>query len=145
MINLIEESIYNSVKSFLSGRVNELLGEMEYPIPLIEFNPLVGGGAAVPAIRLSECERTEKERVINIDTYSLTISFAAPENPEGERNCYTYAAAVVTALQEDPTLGGTVDHAALAHKKYSPPKHLGTGEDWEVMITLRITVEGIGL
>jgi hypothetical protein len=35
--SFIEENIINSVKKNLTGRVNELLGETEYPIPPIEF------------------------------------------------------------------------------------------------------------
>jgi hypothetical protein len=33
----IEEKVLNSVKMLLSGRVNEVLGEMECPISSIEF------------------------------------------------------------------------------------------------------------
>jgi hypothetical protein len=31
----MEENIVNSVKSVLLGRVNELLGEMDCPVPLV--------------------------------------------------------------------------------------------------------------
>jgi hypothetical protein len=34
---LIEENIINSIKSLLTGWVNELLGEVEFLIPPIEF------------------------------------------------------------------------------------------------------------
>jgi hypothetical protein len=139
----IEENIINSVKSLLSGRVNELLGETEYPIPPIEFGDYRGGSAVVPVIGLSTCERSEKERVIRLDAYTLTITFTVPEHPAGERNCYAYASSVATALQENPTLGGVADRAVLAGKKYVPPKQSGTGGDWEVILTLRVTVEGM--
>jgi hypothetical protein len=142
----IEENIINSVKKLLSGRVNELLGETEYPIPPVEFGNYRGGsaiaGACSPAIALSTCERSEKERIIRLDAYSLTITFTVPEHPEGERNCYAYAASVATALGEDPTLGGVVDRAVLTGKEYIPPKHPGTGEGWELVLALRVTVEG---
>jgi hypothetical protein len=49
---------------------------------------------------------------------------------------------VATALGENPTLGVTVDRAELTGKKYVPPKQSGTGGDWKVILTLRITVEG---
>jgi hypothetical protein len=139
----MEEILLNSVKKLLSGRVNELLGETEYPIPPVEFGSYRGGSVVSPAIALSACERSEKERIIRLDAYALTITFAVPEHPAGERNCYAYAGAVATALREDPTLGGAVDRAVLAGKKYAPPKHPGTGEGWEVILTLRVTVEGI--
>jgi hypothetical protein len=137
-----EEILLNSVKKLLSGRVNELLGETGYPIPPIEFGNYQGGSAVVPVITLSTCERAEKERIVRLDAYTLTIALAVPEHPEGERNCYAYASSAAVALRDDPTLGGAVDRAELAGKKYAPPKQSGTGGDWTVLLTLRITVEG---
>jgi hypothetical protein len=90
----IEENIINSVKKLLSGRVNELLGETEYPIPPIEFENYRGGSSVFPAIALSTCERSEKERIIRLDAHTLTIVFTVPEHPDGERNCYAYAGVV---------------------------------------------------
>jgi hypothetical protein len=137
----IEEKILNSVKKFLSGQVNELLGEIEYPIPPIEFGNYWGGSVIAPVIALSTCERTEKERIIRLDAYTLTITFTVPEYPEGKRNCYAYASSVDTALRENPTLGGIVDRVILTGKKYIPPKQSGTGDDWTVVLTVRIVVE----
>jgi hypothetical protein len=105
----IEEIIAGAVKGLLAERVNGLLEETEFAIPPIEFGAYRGRGVVVPVIGLSACERSEKERIVRVDAYSLTIAFAAPETPEGERNCYAYAAAVAAALGEDPTLGGAVD------------------------------------
>jgi hypothetical protein len=137
----MEEKILNSVKKLLFGRVNELLGEIEYPIPPIEFGNYRDGSVIVPVIALSTCERTKKERIIRLDAYTLTIILNAPEYPEGERNCYAYASAVATALGENPTLGGVAGRAELAGKNYTPPKQRGTGGDWEVILTVRIVVE----
>jgi hypothetical protein len=143
----IEEILLNSVKKLLSGPVNDLFLEAEEHIPPIDFGRHLSGGAyaVTPALRLSTCERTEKERIVNIDAYSITITFTIPEGQEAERYCYAYAGAVASALREDPALGGTVERAVLTGKKYTPPKHAGTGEDWELVLTLRLTVEGIGL
>jgi hypothetical protein len=141
----IEEILLNSVKKLLSGRVNALLAETEYPIPPIEFGTYRGGSAVAPVISLSTCERTEKERIARLDAYSLTITFTVPEHPAGDRNCYAYAASVATALKENPTLGGAVDRAELTGKKYSLPKCAGTGADWGITLTVRITTEGVGL
>jgi hypothetical protein len=55
-------------------------------------------------IALSTCERSEKERIIRLDAYTLAIAFTVPEHPDGERNCYAYAGAVAAALGENPTL-----------------------------------------
>jgi hypothetical protein len=140
----IEETLLNSVKKLLSGRVNELLGEMEYPIPPIEFGGYRGSSAVVPVIALSACEHSEKERIIRLDAYAMTIAFTVPEHPAGERNCYAYAAAIGRALSEDPALGGVADRAALTGKKYAPPKQSGAGGDWGITLTLRVTT-GAGL
>jgi hypothetical protein len=54
---LIEETILNSVGTLLSGRVNELLGETEYPIPPIEFGRSPSAAYAVtPVLRLTACK-----------------------------------------------------------------------------------------
>jgi hypothetical protein len=137
----IEEILINSLKSLLAGRTNEFLGEMEYPIPPIEFGRSSSAGSCLPIISLSTCERTEKERIVRVEAYSLTIVFTVPEGEEAERYCYAYAASVAAALTENPTLGGVVDWAELTGKKYVLPKHPGAGEDWETILTLRITVE----
>jgi hypothetical protein len=140
----MEEKLLNSVKKLLSGRVNELLRETEYPIPLIEFGNHRGGSVVVPVISLAACKRSEKERIVRLDAYTLTVAFTVPEWPGGERNCYAYAASVAAALKDNPTLGGIADRAELTGKKYISPKQGGTGGDWEVILTLRITAEGGG-
>jgi hypothetical protein len=141
----IEENIINSVKKLLTGRVNELLGETEYPIPPVEFGNYRGGSAVIPVIALSTCERSEKERIIRLDAYTLTVTFTVPEHSAGERNCYAYAAAIGRALSEDPALGGAASRAVLTGKKYTPPKQSGTGGEWGITLTLRVTTEGAGL
>jgi hypothetical protein len=79
----IEEKLLNSVKKLLTGWVNELLREVEYPIPPIEFGRFVSGGYAVaPVLRLSTCERSKKERIIQLDAYALTITFTVPEGSD---------------------------------------------------------------
>jgi hypothetical protein len=125
----IEERILNAVKSLLAGRVNELLGEMDCPVPPVEFGSgYAPVGVCDPVISLAVCERSEKERIVRADVYSVSITFTVPEGPEAERNCYAYASAAAGALAENPALGGAVDRAELTGKKYSPPKHPETGE-----------------
>jgi hypothetical protein len=139
----IEEAITGAVKSLLAGRVYELLGDMQFMIPPIEFSDFRGGSLVVPVIALVSCERTEKERIIRLDAYSMTITFTLKETPESELHCYAYAAAVCKALGENPTLGGIVDRAAVTGKKYNPPKKAYGGNEWEVILSLRVTVEGM--
>ena len=113
----------------------------EFPTPVIEFGDYGCGYGVSPAVALSSCERTEKERIIKLDAYSLTIAFSLPESFEAENQCYAYAGAVCMALKEDPTLGGVADRAAITSEKYIPPKKPHCGEGWGVVISLRVTVE----
>ena len=144
MNDFIEQQIISAVRGFLTGRVNELLGDLEFAIPPVEFSEYRGGSVVVPAITLSGCERSEKERIIRLDAYTLTITFTLTETPESELYCYGYAAAVCKALKENPTLGGIADRAEITGKRYVPPKKLNCGNDWEVVISLRVTVEEMG-
>jgi hypothetical protein len=138
-----EQNILNALRGLLTGRVNELLGEMELPVPPVELGEYRGGAAAVPAIGISTCERTEKERIILLDAYSVSIGFSMPGTPESEVYCFAYAAAVEKALIEDPALGGAASGAVLTGKKYRPPKLSGYGEPWELILSLRVAVEGL--
>jgi hypothetical protein len=138
----IEESIILEVKRLLLGQVNEIVKSLIFHIPLIEFGDYGGGSAVVPVIALSSCERTEKERILRIDAYSLTITFELLETPESELYCYAYSTAVSRALYDNPTLGGIADRATVTGKKYLTQKKPNCGESWGLVITLRITVEG---
>jgi SUMO ligase MMS21 Smc5/6 complex component len=139
----VEEAITGAVKRLLAGRVNEILMDAEFPVPPVEFGDLSSGSAVCPQIVLSTCERTEKERIIRLDAYTVTISFALPESEDTEQCCYAYAAAVEKTIAENTALGGVVDRAVLTGKKYTAPKHAGTGEGWGLALIIRITVEGM--
>ncbi|MCL2479762.1 MAG: hypothetical protein FWF22_09675 [Treponema sp.] len=143
MNDLIEMRIMAAVRGLLTGRVNEILGNAENAIPLIELGEASCGYAVVPEIVLTNCERTEKERIIRQDVYSLTITLAIPETPESELHCYAYSGAVSRAVYGDPTLGGVADRAVITGKKYIPPTRTNCGEGWGLAITMRITVEGM--
>jgi hypothetical protein len=141
--NFIEQQIITAVRGLLSRRVNEVLGDWQCLIPIIEFSNYQGMASVVPVITLSSCERTEKERIARLDTYSLTITFNVPETADSELFCYAYGAAVSKALGENPTLGGVADRAVVTGKKYNPPKKPNCGDGWGVVISLRVTVEEI--
>ena len=136
-----EIRIIEAVKKLLVTAVNEILGSFEYVIPLIEFSSGYSGSVIKPLISLSSCERTEKERIIRQDAYILTITFNIPETPESELHCYIYSGAVSKAIYDNPTLGSVADRAVITGKKYTPPKKPNCGEAWELIITLRVTVE----
>ena len=141
MKQFIEQQIIEAVKRLLDKRVNEIFDKWEYFIPIIEFGTIGSGYATAPVIIISSCERIEKERIIRLDAYSLTISCSLQEHQDGELYCYGYAYALCKALSEDVTLGGIVDRAVITGKKYVPPKKPNCGEGWGVVISLRVTVE----
>jgi len=138
----IELKILNAVRELLTDKVNELLGDMPLQIPFFEFSDYKGGAAVVPVVALSSCERSEKERLLLIDAYSLSITFNVPETADVELFCYAYTAAIGRALYLNPTLGGIADRVFVTGKKYNQPLKSGGGDGWQVVITLRITVEG---
>ena len=140
----IEQRILEAVRGLLTGRVNEILGHWQFMVPLFEFSEYQGRSAVVPTITLYGCERTEKERVIRLDAYSLSIAFSLQETPETELYCYAYANAFCKALGENPTLSGIADRAAVTGKKYTPPNKRCGGNEWEVAISVRVTIEGTG-
>ena len=141
MKDFIEMQIIGAVKELLAGRVNELLCDSEFTIPVIEFGGYCGSSVVKPEIILGFCERTEKERIIQVDAYSLTVSFSLPEMPESELCCYAYVGAVGKVVFDNPTLGGIVDRAVVVEKKFIPPKKPHCGDGWELVLTIRLTVE----
>jgi len=140
----IEQSIIEAVKKLLDGRVNEILSNWEFLIPNIEFRKIGSSYTVAPVITISGCERTEKERIIRQDAYSLSITIALQEQEDGELYCYGYSTAFAKALGENVTLGGIVDRAVITGKKYVSPKKPHCGEGWGLVITLRINVEAMG-
>ena len=142
MTEFIEQKIISAVRGLLTGKVNEKLNNWNFFFPLIEFSGYNGASVITPVISLSGCERTEKERIIKQDAYSVTISFSIPETADSELSCYAYVNAFGIVLGEDVTLGGVVDRAVISGKKYVPPKRPNCGMEWEAVITLRVTVEG---
>jgi hypothetical protein len=143
MKDFIEQQIIEGVKKLLSSRVNELIEELQSHVPLVEFGNYTGKTVISPTVYLSACEQTEKERIICLDVYSVSIFFLFNETPESEYYCYAYSAAVEKALRENATLGGVADRAVISGKRYIQPKNKGCGDNWEIDITLRVTVEGI--
>ena len=142
MNDFIEIRIIEAVRGLLSGKVNELLGDLQFFIPLIEFGNYTGPDVVVPVVALSSCERSEKERLILIDAYSVSITFTLPDMEESEFNCYAYSAVVGKALEINPTLGGIAERAVIIGKKYIEPLKSKGVDVWQLVITLRITVEG---
>jgi hypothetical protein len=143
MTDFIEQNIITAIKRLLTGRVNEILGEAQFTAPVIEFGSHSGMTTIYPVISLSTCERTEKERLIKQEAYTLTITFEIQETQDSHLLCYAFSAAISKALSDDPTLGGVADRATVSGKKYNPPKVKNCGQSWELVIAIRVTVEGV--
>jgi hypothetical protein len=78
-----------------------------------------------------------------MDTYSVSVTFPVPDSEEAAVYCYAYAAAFEKALEANPTLGGMVSRAVLTGKKYIRPKKPGCGEEWKLVLSVRVTVERV--
>jgi len=139
MNEFIEQKIIEAVRKLLTVKVNELLADLIFFILPIEFGNYTGNEIVTPNIALSTCERTEKERIIRTDAYSLTITFNLPETQESELYCYAYSCTVGKAIHDNPTLDGVVDKAVITGKKYIFPKKPNCGEGYGLAITLRLT------
>ncbi|AEF82042.1 hypothetical protein [Leadbettera azotonutricia] len=140
---MTEQKILAAFENLLTGRVNEILQGCEFKIAPVEFDAPAGVGAVAPVLRLTECERSEKERIVRLDAFALTVSLNVPETADSERDVYAYGAAVGKAVAEDSTLGGVADRAVITGKKYVPPKKAYCGDGWELVISLRVIVEGM--
>jgi hypothetical protein len=136
-----EERIIGAVRKLLAEDVNELLeGSGDSVLP-VEFAEGRGSGryGVAPEIRLACGERSEKDRVVLVDAYTVTITFVCMR---GECSSYPYAWAVDQALRADPTLDGVVDRVSLVKKTWAALKY--PNEGIELTFTLRVTVEGMG-
>jgi hypothetical protein len=139
----IEEEIEGCLLRLLDEPVNDLLQEMELKAPPLDVCGKPGGDAVYPDVFLYECERTEKERIIRTDAYAASITFPVPDREEADVYCYAYAAVFEKALDANPTLGGMVNRAVLTGKKYIRPKKPGCGEEWKLVLSVRVTVEKV--
>ena len=98
MNDFVETRILSAIRKLLTVRVNEILQKTRFSIPLIEFGKYSGGSTVVPVLNLSTCERSEKERILRLDAYSLAITFSLIDTPESELFCYAYSTAVCIAI-----------------------------------------------
>jgi hypothetical protein len=141
MKEFTEQKIINAVKKLLTGKFNDYLRDFDFQIPFVEFGIFRGVNVIVPLITLTSSEQTEKERIVKQDTYSVTVTFPVLETVESEMFCFAYADAFNKALCDDVTLGGIADRAVITNKKYVQPKKADCGMDWEMVISLKVTIE----
>jgi hypothetical protein len=102
----IEERLIEMVNELLSSTVNFYLSEMEEFVPLVEIESpgKLGNYGVCPTIELSEAARTDKDRIVRADAYTLTITFVLTSQ-NNKRDVYCYAAALESAINDDPTFG----------------------------------------
>jgi hypothetical protein len=141
----IEEAIIEAVKQLLASRMNELLKEVDYPIPYVEFGSCSGGDAVIPKVAIIACERTENERLALLNAYSLSVVFDVPESADSVLYTFMYYCAASKAFDENPKLGGIVDGVVIVNDRIKPPEKTNCGRNWQVVITLRLTVEGLSI
>jgi len=138
-----EQKIINAIKKLLTGNFNAYLLQLDFQISVVEFGIFRGVNVIAPLITLASCEQTEKERIVKQDAYSMTVTFPVLDTVESELFCFAYADAFQKVLVDDETLVGVADRAIITAKKYVPPKKPNCGMDWELIISLRISVEAI--
>jgi hypothetical protein len=143
MNEFIEQKIINAVKKLLTGKFNDILREFDFQIPFVEFGIFRGINVIAPLVSLASCEQTEKERIVKQDIYSINVNFPVLDTVESELFCFAYADAFNKSLGVDVTLGGVADRAVITNKKYVQPKKVNCGMDWELIMALRVTVEGL--
>jgi hypothetical protein len=139
----IEEAILSAIKGLLARRVNELLMDYEFQCPVIEFGNYQNEKTVTPEITISICEKTEKERIIRLDAYTVTIGFTFADQRDTPVYAYAFNGVINKALAENQTLDGIADFAVITSQKITPPKKPHCGEDWRLDIALRVTVEGM--
>ena len=138
-----EQKIINAIKKLLTGNFNAYLLQLDFQISVVEFGIFRGVNVIAPLITLASCEQTEKERIVKQDAYSMTVTFPVLDTVESELFCFAYADAFQKVLVDDETLVGVADRAIITAKKYVPPKKANCGMEWELIISLRISVEAI--
>jgi hypothetical protein len=137
-----EKAITVAVKRLLRVEANKLLEEIEYPIPIIGFRRSTRGDVAIPGIVIFPCERTEKESIMNLLAYTVIIAIPVQDTDDSILHTFMYYAAVTKAFSDNNTLGRCVESGVIIEERIIPPKKLHNDEDWKVIITLRLSVEG---
>jgi hypothetical protein len=135
-----EEMLLEMTAELLGGAVNFYLNELDEAVPQFEIDVRhkLGGYGVVPDIDISECELSDKERVIKLQAYTLKISFCV-KGSENKRLLYVYAYAIEQAINDDVTFGGVADRVMLTHKKFNQVN----ADTWEIVLSVRATIETI--
>jgi hypothetical protein len=115
VVKTIEEKSVDAVWDVLTRRVNFYLGEMDAVVPFLERDSAgkYGRFGVRPVVGLLDCESSEKERVLMVDAYTVSVDIKAPV-----RDCWFYTHALRCALREDLTLNGIAAEVKFKRTTY---------------------------
>ena len=139
--DIIKEKLIAVIQDLLTDKVNEILSDMQFPIPLIDFSNNGTDKVIIPSLTLTSCDFAEKEYAMGLCTYLLNITFDVSDMKDSELCYYVYAAAVEKAIKEDVTLGGFAKLVVFSGKKYDLLQKTLAGEKKEVLLYYQITVD----
>jgi len=136
----IEEMIIDAVWDFLKGKVNQMIVTEVTATQLPVIWNTKKKGTVVPVVTVRTCKGTKKEKDINLDAYSVKISFTIPEGPLTELHCYYYGYAICVALIKDFTLNGNVLFMGVNENNFISTSKIACDEDREFTIRLRALI-----
>jgi hypothetical protein len=90
------------------------------------------------SLLIAAAERTEKERIVRLDAYTVKITFNAAAS-----FCYRYAYALDKAIEADWTLGGLAERVSFEKRVYKKTFDGRGNPACEAVFTLRITAEAL--
>jgi len=140
-----EKKILGAIRKLLVDDVNKLLEGLSFHVPTLEFGTHSGREVIVPHVSLSACERSEKERIVFVNAYTVEIGIPVDDlrDWDGELLAFAYGAAIRRAVRLNPSLGGLADRTVITKMDYLEPKRRFCGDCWIVAARLRVTVEGL--
>ena len=136
----IEEAMVEAVKGIMLVGVNDLLGTIEEPVPMINFNEQNTDDVLTPVISVSISEQTNQELLAHLKAYKVYITIPIRDNNDGFFYSWTCYCALCRIFTDNHTLGGVVDKAEITERRMKPPVKKYNREKWEVCLTLRATV-----
>jgi hypothetical protein len=133
----IEEKIEGAVWVLLLSGVNDFLEGIDDDVPALE-GPGFGSRSPGAVVEFAAAERTEKERIVRMDAYTVKITINAAAS-----FCYRYAYALDKAIEADWTLGGLAERIQFEKRVYKKTINGGGNPACKAVFNLRVTVEQV--
>ena len=140
-VMFIEEAMIEAVKGLLLVGVNELLGTLDEPVSMVNFNKNSPNDVLMPIISASPCEQTKKERLAHLEEYNVHITIPIRDSRDGFFYSWTYFCVLSKVFTDNRTLGGIVVCTEITERRIRPPVKKYNRDKWEVIYTLRATVD----